>query len=81
MLVFTVACKKSRKEAIIHTSKEGPYLSHRCCQKIDDPLVRHCHDALAVDLDDAVAHAHAAALGDAAAQEAADLEEREKVLT
>ncbi len=39
--------------------------------------MRHRDDALAVDLDDAVSDAHAAALGDAAAEEAADLEKEE----
>ena len=41
-------------------------------QQVDDALVRHGHHALRVDLDDAVADAHAAALRDAAAQQAAD---------
>ena len=40
---------------------------------MDDLLVGRGHHALAVDLDDAVAHAHAAALRDAAAHQAADL--------
>ena len=36
-------------------------------------------DALAVDLDDAVSDAHPSALGDAAAEQTADLEEGEEL--
>ena len=42
-------------------------------QHVDDLLVRHGHHTLALDLDDAVTDAHAAALRDAAPQQAADL--------
>ena len=54
------------------------HLSNGSCEQVYDPLVRDCDHALSVDLDDAVAHADAAALGDPAAQQTADLEKKEQ---
>ena len=45
-------------------------------QHVNDLLVRHGHHALALDLDDAVTDAHAAALRDAAPQQTADLQQK-----
>ena len=45
-------------------------------QHVNDLLVRHGHHALALDLDDAVTDAHAAALRDAAPQQTADLQHK-----
>ena len=53
------------------------HLSDRRRQQVDDPLVGDRDHALAVDLDDPVPHPDASPLGDAAAQEAADLEGEE----
>ena len=53
-------------------------LSHRRSQEVDYPVVGDGDDALTVDLDDAVADAHPAALGDAAAEQTADLEKGER---
>ena len=47
-------------------------------QEIDDPLVRNCHHALAVDLDDPVTNTDAAPLGDTTAQKAAYLKKTRK---
>lgn len=49
------------------------YLPHGVGQDLDDLLVRRRHDALTVDLDDAVTDSDAASLGDAASHQAADL--------
>jgi len=49
------------------------HLSHGVGQDVDDLLVGRGHHALAVDLDDAVAHADPAPLGDAPAHKATDL--------
>ena len=49
-------------------------LSHRRGQEVDYPVVGDGDDALAVDLDDAVADAHPSTLGDATAEQTADLE-------
>ena len=43
-------------------------------EEVDDPLVRHRHHALPVDLDDPVTHAHPAPLRDTAPQQTADLQ-------
>ena len=48
------------------------HLSDGGGEHADDAFVRDCHHTLRVDLDDAVAHAHAAALRDATAQQTAD---------
>ena len=48
-------------------------LSHRRGQEVDDSVVGHGDHALAVDLDDAVADADTTPLGDAAAEQTADL--------
>ena len=53
-------------------------LSHRRGQEVDYPVVGDGDDALTVDLDDAVSDAHPSALGDAAAEQTADLEEGEE---
>lgn len=50
-----------------------PHLSHGVGQDVDDLLVGRGHHALPVDLDDAVAHADPATLGDAPPHQAADL--------
>lgn len=49
------------------------YLPHGVGQDLDDLLVRRRHDALTVDLDDAVTNSDAASLGNAASHQAADL--------
>lgn len=49
------------------------YLPHGVGQDLDDLLVRRRHDALTVDLDDAVTDPDAASLCDAASHQAADL--------
>lgn len=49
------------------------YLSHGVRQNLNDLLVRRRHDALAVDLDDAVTDADASSLSDASSHQAADL--------
>ena len=65
------------KTAIIEKSPQTD-LSHRRGQEVDYPVVGDGDDALAVDLDDAVSDAHPSALGDAAAEQTADLEEGEE---
>ena len=50
-------------------------LPDRGGQQVHDPLVRHGHHTLTVDLDDAVADSNSAPLGNTAAQQAADLKQ------
>lgn len=54
-------------------TQNSSYLSHGVRQNLNDLLVRRRHDALAVDLDDAVTDADASSLGDASPHQAADL--------
>jgi hypothetical protein len=54
------------------------YLPDRGGEEVDDALVGHGHHALTVDLDDAMADAHAAPLSYTAAQQAADLDTKQK---
>lgn len=54
------------------------YLTHGDRQRLDNLLVRHGNDALAVNLNDPVANADAAALGYAASHQAADLRGEER---
>ena len=70
-LLFYLGC---RVERFYETIKE-PYahLSHRRGQEVDYPVVGDGDHALAVDLDDAVADADPSALGDATAEQTADL--------
>lgn len=56
------------------------YLTHGDRKRLDDLLMRHGNDTLTVYLDDSVADANAAALGDAAPHQAADLR-RERCFT
>lgn len=56
------------------------YLSHCVRQNLNDLLVRRCHDALAVDFDNAVANADASPLCDASSHQAADLHTRKSTV-
>jgi len=62
-------------EETVHGGGHGLHvdLPDGCGEEIDNALVGYGHHALAVDLDDAMADAHAAPLGNTAAQQAADL--------
>lgn len=53
------------------------YLSHGIGQDLNNLLVRSRHDALAVDLDDAVTDADATSLSDTASHQTADLHRKE----
>lgn len=57
----------------MHHLQNSSYLSHGVRQNLNDLLVRRRHDALAVDLDDAVTDADASSLSDASPHQAADL--------
>ncbi len=67
-------------EQTVHGGGHGFHvdLPHRGSEKVDNALVGYGHHALAVDLDDAMADAHAAAFGYTAPQQAADLSTKSK---
>lgn len=60
------------------SARSFAHLTHRDRQRLDDLLMRHGNDTLAVYLNDPVPNTDAAALGDAASHQTADLRVEER---
>lgn len=73
-----VACVQSRGGGVL-LRFSCAYLTHGDRQRLDNLLVRHGNDTLAVYLNDPVANANTATLGYAASHQAADLRAEERL--
>lgn len=76
-------CVSNNQEAACYCGsvRSSAYLAHGHRQRLDNLLVRHGNNTLAVDLNDPVADANAATLGYAASHQTADLRAEERHFT